>query len=67
MKVIERLTAAEIQLRAPPRISSPPWNGALQLQHSARFRALRSSPPSRRRDLLVQHLQPRFSRSFVAV
>src|SRR6201987_466559 len=37
MKVTERLTAAEIQLRSPPRISSAASNHSLQLENSGFF------------------------------
>src|SRR6202007_92958 len=45
MKVIERLTAAEIQLRSPPRISSAARDYSLQLENSGYFQALRISLP----------------------
>jgi hypothetical protein len=45
MKVIERLTVAEIQLRSPPVVTAAASNDSLQLENSMRFGALRTSAP----------------------
>ena len=55
MKVIERLTAAEIQLRSPPRISSAACDYSLQLENSASFQALRISVPRRQTNPFFLH------------
>jgi len=67
MKVIERLTAAEIQLRSPPRIKSAAWNHSLQRKNSACLGTLRISLALHQTDLLLQPLQRQPSRCFSTV
>src|SRR6516162_1437665 len=40
MRIIERFTAAELQLRSPPTVAAAAWSHSLQRENSACFNAL---------------------------
>jgi hypothetical protein len=54
MVVVERLTAAQIQLRSPPLVTAAARNNPFHRQNSACFAALRRSSPYRRTKLFFR-------------
>jgi hypothetical protein len=66
MKIVERLTAADIQLRSPPGVTAAARIDSLQHEYFACFGTLRPTAPCLRTNCLFRFLQTLCPRHFFA-